>query len=231
MLIKCLLAVMLLSLLSVSCTAEIVRFGQTRCLLEPPAGEDSGRRYALFVGSGDYFQATRNCEGLSASDGTLLIPEGDGRFELCSRASDQVISDIRDTVLSWAREGHEVILIGYSAGGYPATALAVYLAQEGFTGKLYLLDGIYGDYRGITYNADYYRTGLSSWDVTMCASASTSHNIAERSRKVCGDLMEDSFADCRQYDGTHEDLKALYLMILAGEKLPDPASFSFGTAQ
>ena len=219
--IKKLFAVLILAaLLAASCCAEVIRIGGTPCLLQPASREDRGRRYALFVGSGDYFQATRNCADLSAAYGTLLIPQGDGRLELCSRASDQVIADIKDTILSWAEEGSEVILVGYSAGGYPATALAIYLAQAGYTGRLYLLDGIYGDYRGITYNAEYYRANLAAWDVTMIASSSTSHNISERSRTVGEAMAEDDFITYRWYDATHEDLKDIYVRILNDEYTP-----------
>ena len=214
---KILLIILSTALLAASCCAEVIRIGGTPCLLQPASREDRGRRYALFVGSGDYFQATRNCADLSAAYGTLLIPEGDGRLELCSRASDQVIADIKGTILSWAEEGSEVILVGYSAGGYPATALAIYLAQAGYTGRLYLLDGIYGDYRGITYNAAYYRENLDAWDVTMIAS---SHNIAERSRAVGEAMAEDDFITYRQYDATHEDLKDIYVRILNDEYTP-----------
>ena len=213
-------AVILAAVLLTTCCAEVIRIGSTPCLFQPASQEDQGKRYALFVGSGDYFQATRNCADLSAAHGTLLIPQGDGRLELCSRASDQVIADIKATILSWAEEGSEVILVGYSAGGYPATALAIYLAQAGYTGRLYLLDGIYGDYRGITYNAGYYRANLDTWDVTMIASSSTSHNISERSRAVGEAMAEDAFLTYRWYDATHEDLKDIYVQILNDEYTP-----------
>ena len=85
----------LLILLVHSAGAEVIRLGKTDCLLQPAAEEDTGKRYVLFAGSGDYFFAIRKCADIAAKDGMLLIPQGDSQYVLNSRASDVVIRDIR----------------------------------------------------------------------------------------------------------------------------------------
>ena len=50
----------LLILLVHSAFAEVIRLGKTDCLLQPAAEEDTGKRYVLFAGSGDYFFAICN---------------------------------------------------------------------------------------------------------------------------------------------------------------------------
>ena len=131
----------LLILLVHSAFAEVIRLGKTDCLLQPAAEEDTGKRYVLFAGSGDYFFAIRKCADIAAKDGMLLIPQGDSQYVLNSRASDVVIRDIRPQLLAWAEAGYEMNLVGYSSGGYPAVELARELAEEGYTGKLFILDG------------------------------------------------------------------------------------------
>lgn len=210
-------AMLILLVFHAAAAAETVQFGKTRCLLQPAAGMDCGKRYILSVGAGDYFFALRNCADLTAADGTLLIPQGDSKYELCSAASDVVIADLFPQVLAWAEAGDEIILTGYSAGGYPATALAAGLAEEGYDGRLYLLDGVYNKYRRVAYNADYFRDRLANWEVTIWASSSRAIEISERTRAVGEALSGDDFVTYRRYDMTHNELKALYAPILAGE--------------
>ncbi len=215
------MAALILLVFHAAASAEKIRIGKTQCLLQPAAEEDRGKRYVLFVGSGDYFFATRNCADITAADGLLLIPQGDSAYQLCSAASDVVIRDLEPQILEWAREGHEIVLTGYSAGGYPATALAVSLAEAGYTGRLYLLDGVYNKYRGIAYNAAYFRENLATWQVTICASSSQAIAISERTRAVGEVLGGDGFAVYRRYAMTHNELKALYAPILSGAPWPE----------
>ena len=121
---KGLIVLIIMMLIAVSSSAETIRIGKTDCLLQPSAETDSMKKYVLFVGSAEYFNARSSCKSIMADDGDLLIPQGNCERELCSAASDEVIRDIRPTLLSWAADGYEMILIGYSAGGYPATTLA-----------------------------------------------------------------------------------------------------------
>ncbi len=218
MLRKCCLGIVSVLLLFSCCRAETVRIGRTQCLMQLPTGEDLSKRYVLFVGSGDYFQALYSCAGITASDGELLIPQADSRYDKPSAASDQIIEDLRPLMLTWAEEGYAIVLTGYSSGGYPATALAVYLADAGYTGKLYILDGIYGDYRGVVYNADYYRSHLSDWQVTICSSAALNFNIAERTRSVGEALSGDAFVTYLAFDITHNELQDYYRVIFDGEE-------------
>ena len=217
-----LLLLVFLIMLSASASAEIVRIGKTSCLLLPATEEDLMKRYIFFTGSGDYYTALRNREDFAAADGTLLIPQADSQYKSCSVASDAVMKDLRPQLLSWAQEGSEIILIGYSVGGYPATVLAAYLAQEGYTGRLVLLDGVYSMYRGTHYNAPYFREHLESWKVTICASVSRNVKISVRTAKVGDALSGDTFVDYRQYKMSHNELKALTHIILSGKALPDP---------
>ncbi len=203
--------------------AEIFPLGDTPCLLQSPSGEeDPHKRYVYFVGSGDYFNAVRNCKDITAADAYLLIPQGDEKYQKPSAASDVVIRDLYPFLLAWAQGGYDLVLIGYSSGGYPATVLAASLAEAGFTGKLYILDGVYGDYRGVTYNAEYYRTRLSSWDLTIWASSDREVPIAERTRKVGVDLYWDDFVTYAQYSLTHNALQHLLDVIINGAAAPEP---------
>lgn len=217
-----LVLLVVLALLCRAAGAEILRIGKTPCLLNPPEQEDRMKRYIYFAGSGDYFHAVQNCAGYAAADGTLLIPQGDSKFSTCTAASDAVIRDLKPQVLQWAQEGNEIILVGYSAGGYPATALAVYLAGEGYTGHLVILDGIIRAYRGIHYNADYYREKLQAWQVTLCASSSQDVRIAESTRLVGEELREDGNVTYLPYTLSHNDMRSLFPYIFGGMQLPDP---------
>lgn len=205
-------------------SAEMVTIGKTDCLLQPAAEEDAMKKYVLFVGSGDYFHVFRNCGELAAADGELLVPQGSSEYTLCSAASDEVIRDVWPKLRLWAEEGYEIILIGYSAGGYPATALASKLAEEGHTGRLYLLDGIYGAYKGIHYNEAYYREHLAAWNVTIWASEDRYVRISERTRSVGSGLAEDENVVYRQYALSHDGMKTLYDVILNGAEAPEPVN-------
>ncbi len=213
-----------LALVTASSFAEMITIGKTDCLLQPAAEEDAMKKYVLFPGAGDYFHVFQNCGELTAGDGDLLIPQGSSEYTLCSTASDEVIREIWPTLRLWAEEGYEIILIGYSAGGYPATDLAVKLAGEGHTGRLYLLDGIYGAYRGIYYNEAYYRDHLTAWDVKIWASGDRYVRISERTRKVGSGLAEDENVEYRQYALSHDAMKTLYDVILNGAEGPEPVN-------
>lgn len=218
---KGLIVLIILMLVTVPSFAEIIRIGKTDCLLQPAAEEDTAKKYVLFVGSGDYFHACQNCREITAPDGGLLIPQASSKYTLCSAASDEVIEDIWPTLLSWAEEGSEMILIGYSAGGYPATVLAARLAEKGYTGRLYLLDGVYGAYKSVYYNEAYYREHLLMWDVAIWASSDRLVNISERTRKVGKNLAEDVNVDYRQYALNHNGMKVFYDVILNGAEAPE----------
>lgn len=212
----------LLILLAHSASAEMIRLGKTNCLLQPAAEEDTGKRYVLFTGSGDYFFAIRKCADITAKDGTLLIPQGDSQYVLNSRASDEVIRDIRPQLLEWAEEGSEMILVGYSSGGYPAVELARELAEEGYAGKLFILDGANRAYKSVYYNADFYREHLTAWDVTICASAGNSFRIAVNTRALGEALRDDENVTYLQYNMGHNDMKNLYGYVFNGLEMPDP---------
>ena len=217
-----LVLLVLMALLCRTAGAEIIRIGKTPCLLNPAEQEDRMRRYVYFAGSGDYFHAVQNCADYTASDGMLLVPQGDGRFSTCTAASDVVIRDLKPQVLQWAQEGNEIILVGFSAGGYPATALAVYLAGEGYTGQLVILDGIIRAYRGIHYNAAYYREKLPTWQMTFCASSSQDVRIAEATRQVGEEMRDDGNVTYLPYILSHNAMRSLYPYIFEGMQLPDP---------
>ena len=212
----------LLILLVHSAFAEVIRLGKTDCLLQPAAEEDTGKRYVLFAGSGDYFFAIRKCADITAKDGMLLIPQGDSQYVLNSRASDEVIRDIRPQLLEWAEEGFEMILVGYSSGGYPAVELARELAEEGYAGKLFVLDGANRAYKSVYYNADFYREYLTAWDVTICASAGDAFRIAVQTRELGEALRDDGNVTYIQYNIGHNDMKALYGYVFGGLEMPDP---------
>lgn len=216
------MVLVLLIMLSRTVSAETVRFGKTNCLLQPAGEQDMMKRYVLFTGSWDYFNAIRKCADITAKDGMLLIPEGDSQYELNSRASDVVIRDIRPQLLEWAEAGYEMILIGYSSGGYPAVELARQLAEEGYPGQLYILDGANRAYKGVYYNADFYRKYLTTWTVTICASKGNSIRIAVNTRALGEELSEDDNVTYFLYDRNHEKMKELYLDILSGTGLPEP---------
>lgn len=212
----------LLILLVHSAGAEVIRRGKTNCLLQPAEEEDTGKRYVLFAGSGDYFFAIRKYADVMARDGMLLIPQGDRQYVLNSRASDEVIRDIRPQLLEWAEAGYEMILVGYSSGGYPAVELARELAEEGYAGQLFILDGANRAYKGIYYNADFYREYLTAWNVTICASAGDSLRIAVNTRALGEALQDDKNVTYLQYNLSHNDMKALYGYIFSGMEMPDP---------
>ncbi len=222
MLKKGLCIMLALVLAAGSASAEIIRIGKTHCLLQPPSEEDGRKKYALFVGSAEYFHGCMLCGDVTAKDGELLIPQGNEKYILCSAASDVVIRDLWPTLRSWAEEGFDIVLIGYSAGGYPATVLASRLAEEGYTGRLYLLDGIYGAYRSVHYNEDYYREHLASWDLTICASTDDSVQISGRTRKVGAALAGDGNVVYRQYALDHTRMTVFYDVILNGAEAPEP---------
>lgn len=188
--------------------AEEVTVGDTSCLLQPAAYQDEGlRRYVLFLGSDDFFRALYEGRYMTAADGELLIPQGDTRYRHPSGASDAVIKDLKPLLYDWTREGYEITLIGFSSGGYPATALAVYLARTGHSGRLVLMDGIYGNYRSVRYDADYFRSTLYQWDVTIYASCDI-REIAGRTREVGRQLKDEDFVTYIEYeDKKHSDLK------------------------
>lgn len=212
----------LLILLVHSAFAEVIRLGKTDCLLQPAAEEDTGKRYVLFAGSGDYFFAIRKCADIAAKDGMLLIPQGDSQYVLNSRASDVVIRDIRPQLLAWAEAGYEMNLVGYSSGGYPAVELARELAEEGYTGKLFILDGANRAYKSVYYNADFYREYLTSWDVTICASAGDAFRIAIQTRELGEALRDDENVTYLQYNMGHNDMKILYGYVFGGMEMPAP---------
>ena len=220
----CVLIIALLIMLSHAASAEVVRFGKTECLLQPAEGQDCLKRYIFFVGSGDYFSATRKCVDLTATDGMLLIPEGNAEYVLNSRASDRVMEDIRPQLLEWAEAGYKMILIGYSSGGYPAVELARELAEAGYPGQLFILDGANRAYKGIYYNADFYRKYLTEWTVTICASEKDTIRIAGNTRALGEELREDGNVTYLVYKKSHNEMKNLALDILSGSGLPDPVS-------
>ena len=204
--------------------AERIQIGETRCLLQEASqeGVDPLRRYVLFVGSGDYFNAVSNYRDYTAQDGVLLIPQGNSKYGKPSAASDVVIADLKPYLLAWAQEGCSITLIGYSSGGFPATVLAAYLAEQGYTGTVYILDGIYGDYRGVSYNEEYYRTHLSTWQVIFCTSTDPTVGIAIRSREICDGLKDEDFVTYLRFDMSHNRLQKLVDVILNGAEAPDP---------
>ncbi len=220
---------MLLILLVHSAGAEVIRLGKTNCLLQPAAEEDTGKRYVLFAGSGDYFFAIRKCADITAKDGMLLIPQGDSQYVLNSRASDEVIRDIRPQLLEWAEAGCEMILVGYSSGGYPAVELARELAEEGYAGQLFILDGANRAYKSVYYNADFYREYLTTWDVTICASSGDAFRIAIQTRTLGEALREDENVTYFQYNMSHNDMKALYGYVFGGMEMPDPEEMACTT--
>ena len=219
----CMLIIVLLIMLSHAASAEVVRFGKTNCLLQPAEGQDCLKRYILFVGSGDYFSATRKCADLTATDGMLLIPEGNAEYVLNSRASDRVVEDIRPLLMKWADAGYDMILIGYSSGGYPAVELAKELAEAGYPGQLFIVDGVNRAYKGTYYNADFYREYLRDWTVTICASEKDTIRIAENTRELGEELREDFNVTYLVYQKSHNEMKNLCLDILSGSGLPAPA--------
>ena len=219
----CMMILAVLIMLSHAASAEVVRFGKTNCLLQPAEGQDCLKRYVLFVGSGDYFSATRKCAGLTATDGMLLIPEGNAEYVQNSRASDRVMEDIRPLLLKWADAGYDMILIGYSSGGYPAVELAKELAEAGYPGQLFIVDGVNRAYKGIHYNADFYREYLREWTVTICASEKDTIRIAENTRELGEELREESNVTYLVYQKSHNEMKNIALGILSGSEFPDPA--------
>ena len=221
---KALILFALLVLLIPCARAERIQIGETRCLLQPSSLEEADplRRYVLFVGSGDYFNAVSNYRDYTAVNGALLIPQGNSKYGKPSAASDVVIADLKPYLLAWAREGCDITLIGYSSGGFPATVLSAYLAEEGYTGTVYLLDGIYGDYRGVSYNEEYYRTHLNTWRVVLCTSTDPSVGIAIRSREICEGLKEEDFVTYLRFDMSHNRLQSLIDVFLNEAEMPDP---------
>ena len=219
---KSLIALIIMTLIAVSSSAETIRIGKTDCLLQPSAETDSTKKYVLFVGSAEYFNACSSCKDIMAHDGDLLIPQGNGERVLCSAASDEVIRDIRPTLLSWAADGYEMILIGYSAGGYPATTLASQLAEEGYNGRLYLLDGVSGAYKSTYFNESYYRNHLATWDITIYASSDRYVHISERTRRIGSELADDENVIYHRYKLNHEGMKLFYNVIMNGVEAPEP---------
>lgn len=207
-----------------SASADVIQLGDTPCLLQPAAEGDGGlRRYVLFTGDGDYFHAVQNCRDMTALDGLLLIPQGDSSYINYSSASDVVIADLFPALRAWAGDGYEMILIGYSAGGYPATVLAASLAEAGYTGRLILLDGIYGNYRGVAYNEGYYRASLSTWQVTIYASSEKGYPpISDRTQRVGAALADDEFVTYHRYAMSHNEMRMFYRVFLAGAEAPEP---------
>ena len=220
-----LLAIALLFIMPL-CHAEIIRLGETQCLLQAPSGEDTGTKYVLFVGSGVFFHAIRNYQVYAAMDGELLIPQGNEKYDKHSAASDMVIRDVYPFLLDWAKAGHQMVLIGYSSGGYPATVLAGLLAEAGCTGTVYLLDGVYGNYRSTAFNADYFRSRLSTWDLRIYASSDRSIKIAERTREVGASLSEDGFVTYHQYSTNHNGMQVFFDVILNDAEAPAPMSLT-----
>ena len=227
----CMMILAVLIMLSHAASAEVVRFGKTKCLLQPAEGQDCLKRYVLFVGSGDYFSATRKYTELTAADGMLLIPEGNAEYVLNSSASDRVMEDIRPQLMKWAEAAYDIILIGYSSGGYPAVELAKELAEEGYPGQLFILDGVNRAYKGIHYNADFYRKYLREWIVTICASEKDTIRIAENTRELGEELREDGNVTYLVYQKSHNEMKDLALDILRGSGLPDPAQDISGSME
>ncbi|MBR6954741.1 MAG: hypothetical protein IKH77_06865 [Clostridia bacterium] len=219
---RSLLLLIALLMITLPCQAEVIRLGDTVCLLQPPSGEDSGTKYVLFVGAGVYFHAVRNYRDYTATDGELLIPQADQKYDLPSAASDEVIPDVYPRLLEWAEAGHPLVLIGYSSGGYPATILAGKLAEAGYTGTVYLLDGVYGNYHSTAFNAKYFRSHLSTWDLRIYASSDKKTKISVRTRKVGTSLMEDDFVTYRQYGKNHNGMQDFYDVILNGAPAPEP---------
>ena len=155
-------------------------------------------------------------------DGELLIPQGNEKYDKHSAASDVVIRDVYPFLLDWAKAGHQMVLIGYSSGGYPATVLAGLLAEAGCTGTVYLLDGVYGNYRSTAFNAEYFRSRLSTWDLRIYASSDRSIKIAERTREVGASLSEDGFVTYHQYSTNHNGMQFLFDVILNDAEAPAP---------
>lgn len=226
MLRKGMAILLILMIITVPACAEIVRIGKTDCLLQPASEEDCLKKYVLFVGSAEYFHACMLCGDITARDGELLIPQGNNRYVRCTAASDVVMKDIWPTLLSWAEEGFSIVLIGYSAGGYPASTLASRLAEKGYTGRLYLLDGISGTYRGIRYNEEYYRERLASWELAIWTSSDKKVEIAARSRKIGSALEGDANVDYRHYTMSHARMRLFYDVIMNGAEAPAPETES-----
>ena len=65
------------------------------------------------------------------------------------------------------------------------------------------------DWKSVYYNADFYREYLTSWDVTICASAGDAFRIAIQTRELGEALRDDENVTYLQYNMGHNDMKIL----------------------
>ena len=124
--------------------------GSTKYDKKEGINENSNKVYIYFGGSG----AAKN--GINASDNknikgttyqdTVIVPILKGNTDSWANWNE-VVRDMEILLQSEEYAGKEIVLVGYSSGGYPAAELALALAKEGRAENVTLnvVDGVQGN--------------------------------------------------------------------------------------
>ena len=197
---------LLLLLLFLCGTASAEKAGRTKYVLQP-APEGAGKvLYVLFPGSTEMYSACRTFKDLTADDGLLLLSQPPERKPALADAWKPLIEDISPIILDYARQEYDIRIIGFSAGGYPAVTIATALAEEGFSGTLWLLDGVPKPTEEIEYTADFFREHFSSWQLYFCIAGKDNRDITVRTGEVAAILADDENVTVASYAFRHSRL-------------------------
>ncbi len=206
---------------SVSLTLKVQNYsqkktGKTKYDQKVGTNEESEKVYVYFGGSGSItggIEATANqtLKNNTYAD-TLLVPTGTGDVGRWNEWY-QTIDDISELLQSDEYKDKEIVLIGYSSGGYPAAEIALNLAEAGMTSQieLHIVDGVQGS-DGKEPIQEYEAIENAGIETTIYAS-SDGRGISKVTREV-GEKYADSehityVSDYTKNNTTHRDINSL----------------------
>ena len=148
--------------------------------------ENSNKIYVYFGGSGSITGGVNASANKKIKDSTysgdVLVAMGTGDIGTFAEW-DPTIPAMAELLSSDKYADKEIILIGYSSGGYSAAETALGLAEKGKTNvTLYIVDGVQGA-RGKNQFEEYEKLDAAGVDTTIYSSSDT-RDISKNTRAV-----------------------------------------------
>ena len=178
--------------------------------------ENSNKIYVYFSGSGSI------TGGVNASDnenikngsysGDVLVAFGVGNNGGFSDW-DLTISAMVELLSSDEYADKEIVLVGYSSGGYPAAEIALALAEAGKTDiNLNIVDGVQGA-KGRNQFQEYEKLDAAGVNTTIYSSSSKSTGISQNTRAVGEEFAKKEDSNIKyvkdEDNMSHGDIKKL----------------------